>query len=273
MGHRSPVAFIVCLTSTLMAAAQSSNLNGIAHAALRVSDVDKSRNFYVKLGFEQAFQFEESGRVTQSFLKINDRQFIELYPRTEESQTIGLMHICYEADHIEEVRSAYVNRGVSAPEAKKARAGNLLLVMNDPEGQIVEYTQYLPGSLHWEDHGKHLGEQRVSTHLASVTIPVRDLGTERAFYVEKLGFDRTRQRGTQTVLLIPGSDDAIALASTADMHQTELRFTVASATEANEKVRTAGLRGQMHDGAVVVIDPDGNTVVLQGKLNHADLQR
>ena len=60
---------------------------------------------------------------------------------------MGLIHICYEVHDIESLRNAYIKLGLNPPEAKKFRAGNLLFVLRDPEGQIVEFTQYLPGSL------------------------------------------------------------------------------------------------------------------------------
>lgn len=126
---------------------QSADLNGIAHVALRVADLEKSRQFYESLGFEKAFEFSDNGKVTELFVQINDRQFIELYPRAQESQSMGLIHICYEVHDIESLRNAYIKLGLNPPEAKKFRAGNLLFVLRDPEGQIVEFTQYLPGSL------------------------------------------------------------------------------------------------------------------------------
>jgi catechol 2,3-dioxygenase-like lactoylglutathione lyase family enzyme len=69
----------------------------MAHAAIRVADLDKSRDFYGKLGFEEAFSMSQNGRPTQSFLKINDRQFIELYPQRQPSDPIGFMHVCFES--------------------------------------------------------------------------------------------------------------------------------------------------------------------------------
>ena len=71
-------------------------LAGIAHVAIRVSDLNRSRDFYQKLGFEQAFTFTKDGVVTESFLKVNDQQFIEMYPQQQPSQSIGFMHICFE---------------------------------------------------------------------------------------------------------------------------------------------------------------------------------
>lgn len=41
--------------------AQAPALAGIAHAAFRVSDLPKAREFYGKLGFEEAFAFADPG--------------------------------------------------------------------------------------------------------------------------------------------------------------------------------------------------------------------
>src|SRR5580704_8654725 len=72
------------------------NLAGIAHVAFRVSDLARSRAFYQKLGFEQAFAFNKDGAITEAFFKVNDRQFIEIYP-PQASQSIGFMHLCFES--------------------------------------------------------------------------------------------------------------------------------------------------------------------------------
>jgi catechol 2,3-dioxygenase-like lactoylglutathione lyase family enzyme len=155
--RRSILILVFGLVCTLNLFAQSPDLVGVAHVAFRVDDLQKAREFYQKLGFEQAFEFSDAGKTSVAFIKINDRQFIELYPRTDPSQPGGLMHICFEANHIQAVHDAYVKQGLQPTEVKKARAGNLLFVMHDPEGQLLEYTQYLPGSLHSESRGKHLG--------------------------------------------------------------------------------------------------------------------
>ena len=74
--------------------AQPPALNGIAHVAFRVADVTVGRAFYQKLGFDQFFELTRDGQTTEAFLKVNDLQFIELYPRNAQ-QPSGLMHICY----------------------------------------------------------------------------------------------------------------------------------------------------------------------------------
>ena len=79
--------------------AQSPALSGIAHVAFRVADVARARAFYQKLGFEQAFEMTRDGQTTEAFIKLNDLQFIELYPRN--AQPSGLMHVCYLSTDLE----------------------------------------------------------------------------------------------------------------------------------------------------------------------------
>src|SRR6202789_2364443 len=149
-------------------------LAGIAHVAIRVSDLNRSRDFYQKLGFEQAFTFTKDGVVTESFLKVNDRQFIEMYPKQQPSQLIGFMHVCFEGADLEALNRDYLARGLSPTPVKRAGAGNLLFTMEGPEKENIEYTQYMPGSLHYNDRGKHLGANRISTELVAFGLAMKD---------------------------------------------------------------------------------------------------
>ena len=242
--------------------AQSVSLIGIAHVALRVSNLEQSRAFYEKLGFEQAFAFSEAGKVTQSFIKINDRQFIELYPRSQENQAVGLTHVCYESADITPLRELLVKQGAEPTEVKKARAGNFLFVLHDPESELIEYTEYLPGSLHSEDRGKHLGANRVSKHFGRVVIPVRDAGTEQDFYVEKLGFSKAGASRMVRWLTVPGSQDSIGLAQTGKT-TTRLHFSITNLKKAKRGLREAGVAASKHHDFLVVVDPDGNEIVFE----------
>ena len=111
---------ILMVASFFTPASMPAPLAGIAHVAFRVSDVAKSREFYRKLGLEQSFAFNDPGKPPVSYIKVNDRQFIELYQQKDETQPLGLMHVCYEASDIEALQKDYVARDVKAPEPKKA---------------------------------------------------------------------------------------------------------------------------------------------------------
>jgi len=256
-----PIAVLLLLSCARLLLAQSAELSGIAHVAFRVSDIDRSRAFYARLGFEQAFEFTENGRVTQAFLKVNDRQFIELYPRAQESQQLGLTHVCYEAGDIQAVHAVYVQRGLNPPEVKKARAGNLLFVLHDPEGQVVEYTQYLPGSLHSEDQGKHLGKDRISTHLEDAAIGVKDVAAERAFYSEKLGFENAEKKGGRVALRIPGSNDELELEPADSAEASQISFAAEDLKRTRKVLRKLGFSPAKSGGGIQITDPDGNMIV------------
>ena len=238
--------------------AQPAGLSGIAHAAFRVSDIQGVRDFYYKLGFEQFFEFAQAGKTTEAFLKVNDHQFIELYPQSDAAQPLGLMHVCYEASDLEAVNHAYVARGLQASAVRKAGAGNLLFTMRDPEGQVIEYTQYMPGSRHFEDRGKHLGPNRISEQLVGATSPAKDMAAMRAFYTGKLGFEDIG--GDPPRLRIPGGSAQELDLAPADARP-GLRFAVSDLGRTAETLRSRGLAVKAGTGAVSVTDPDG-TVLL-----------
>jgi catechol 2,3-dioxygenase-like lactoylglutathione lyase family enzyme len=250
---------IVTLSSVLNVHAQSTDLAGIAHIALRVNDLQKSRGFYHRLGFEQAFEFTDAGKTSVAYIKVNDHQFIELIPRTSDSQPGGILHTCFEVADIESLLRAYVERGLQPTEAKKGRAGNLLFVMHGPDDQLLEYTQYIPDSLHSLDHGKHMGE-RISTHLLEATTPVRDLTAERAYYTGKLAFKSASSDGNE--MFVAGtSGDRLELQAGPPDAKPRVVFTVANVQQAAKELHKRGFKVQKSRRAVSVTDPDGAVLV------------
>ncbi|SRR5579884_291652 len=236
----------------------SPNLAGIAHVAFHVTDVAKSREFYRALGFEEAFAFNDPGKPPVSYVKVNDRQYIELYQRKDESQPLGLMHVCYEASDLEALHAYYLQQGVDAPAPRKARAGNLLFVLHDPEGQTLEFTQYMPGSLHYEARGKYLGANRIGDKMALATVPVKDMDAEHSFY-KKLGFEDARsQNGIR--LRLPG-DSGEELQLLGNGTPTQLVFEVGDLKRAAFELQQRGLRPQERADSVSLADPDGVLIV------------
>ncbi len=204
MQHRSVVRrltrrlFLLVTAASLLtplASAQENHtppFNGIAHVAIRVHDLAASVAFYEKLGFEQAFDLRKNDVPYESFIKINDTQFIELYPVTEHDPIPGFLHLCFEGQDLQAINDDYTTHGLTPKPVRKAGAGNLLFTMAgpiQPSGpQNIEYTQYMPGSLHSEDHGKHLGPDRVANKLIAVSLAMKDPTAARDFYINQLHF-------------------------------------------------------------------------------------
>jgi catechol 2,3-dioxygenase-like lactoylglutathione lyase family enzyme len=244
---------------SLRAQAQSTDLTGIAHIALRVNDVDKSREFYHKLGIEQGFEFSDNGRISVAYLKVNDRQFIELIPRTSDSQPGGILHTCFEVADIGPLHKAYLDKGLQPTEPKKARAGNLLFVMHGPDNQLLEYTQYMPESLHSLSRGRYLGD-RISTHMLEATTPVKDLSGERAYYADKLGFKSASANGNQ-IFVAGNSGDKVELQADSPDAKPRVVFTVVSVKKAARELHKRGFKVQKEHHGVSVTDPDGAILV------------
>jgi catechol 2,3-dioxygenase-like lactoylglutathione lyase family enzyme len=262
--HKLPKLFFLATSLVTTTWAQAPALVGIAHVAFRVNDLQKSREFYSQLGFEQAFVFADTGKTTVVFIKVNDHQFIELYARSNDSQPLGLMHICFEANDIEAVRSEYLKRDLKPEEIKKARAGNLLFIMHDPEGQLLEYTQYMPGSFRFNDRGSHLSNHRVAERLVRADASVRDAAAEQAFYRDKLGF--TPIKKDESLLGVPGSSDSVAIQRENTNTESSIAFAVSNTGHVAHDLRK-GSQAHKDRRGVSITDPDGTVIFFTSQHN------
>jgi catechol 2,3-dioxygenase-like lactoylglutathione lyase family enzyme len=255
----------------MMRNAQAPDLAGIAHAAIRVSDLAKSRDFYEKLGFEEAFALDQGGSPTEAFLKVNDRQFIELYPQRQPSQPIGFMHVCFESADLEALNRFYVERGLSPISVRRAAAGNLLFTMQGPEKQNIEYTQYMPDSKHSNDRGKHLGANRISEHIVAVAIEMQDPAAAVVFYRDKLGFTTAPALESGQIRLDlpgrPGEGVEIGAEPGAKTVQHtpdsafQIFFSVPDLRRAAAQLRVLKIAVEERVSMLSIRDPDGNRMV------------
>jgi len=242
--------------------AQTNQITGIAHIAYRASDLDKEVAFFQKLGFEQAFaNTSPDGKVTQSFIKVNDRQFIEIYPQSKPGEELGWMHVCYESGDLNALYKTLDAHGLKPSEVRKAGAGNLLSVIRDPEGRVTEFTQYMPGSRHTVDAGKHLGEHRVSDLMSGFELPVPDLETARKFYVSGMGFT-AHDGGNGLRITAPDAPDMrIEIQAAGTDSKPATTFRVKDLDAAAKQLEAAGLRVTQSHNRINVADPGGNIFV------------
>jgi lactoylglutathione lyase len=168
-------------------------ITGVAHMAIYAHDVDKSIAFYRDfLGYAEPFRLNRaSGNLHLAFVKINDRQFIEVFPEKAEG-TDRLNHIALEVEDAEAMRLYLASRGVKVPDKTPVgRIGNANFNITDPDGHTVEIVQYLPGGRTAQQKGKDLAETRISTRIMHVGISVGSLEKALAFYGKILGFEET----------------------------------------------------------------------------------
>jgi len=242
-------------------------LNGIAHVAIRVHDLAASVAFYQKLGFEQAFDLRKNDVPYESFIKINDNQFIELYPTTDRDPSAGFLHLCFEGVDLNAIHDSYVAHGLTPTAVRKAGAGNLLFTMAGPEQpsgpQNIEYTQYMPGSLHSNDQGKHLGADRVADKLIAVALAMKDPTAARDFYINQLLFKPIA--GDPMDLHMPGeSGEEVEIVPAASLG-TRARLTLQSAnlSKAARYLHKEGVDAVKNGESLTIKDPDGNVLLLE----------
>lgn len=263
---------ILILTASLALAQQTPPLAGIAHVAIRVRSLDAARDFYNKLGFEEAFNLTgKDGKVNESFIKLNDHQFIELYPANPDNpkqSSIGFLHVCFEGDDLQAIHDDYVARGLTPTPVRKAGAGNLLFTLAGPKDanradQNIEYTQYMPGSRHYEDRGKHINPDRVADTLIGVSLAMQDPAAARDFYLNQLLFKSIA--GDPMFLHMPGDSGQEVEITTAASLGPKARLTMRTANLAKaarllHKQQIAALKSR---DALTISDPDGNLIMIR----------
>jgi catechol 2,3-dioxygenase-like lactoylglutathione lyase family enzyme len=268
------IALLVFLTTFLRDTAQAQfdtpppPFNGIAHVALRVHDLAASVAFYEKLGYEQAFDLRKNDIPYESFIKINDHQFIELYPATEHDPDIGFLHLCFEGVDLNAIYDDYLSRGLTPTTLRKAGAGNLLFTMAGPQQpsgpQNIEYTQYMPDSLHSNDQGKHLGADRVANKLIAVALAMKDPAAARDFYINQLHFKPIAN--DQMDMHMPGeSGQEVEIVSAS--FGTKARLTLGSENlgKAGRRLHKEGIVAVKNGETLTINDPDGNILLLENR--------
>jgi len=194
-------------------------ITGVAHIAIYAADYEKSRAFYRDfLGLEEPYSLSNpDGTPSMTFFKINERQYIELFPETA-AKTDRLSHISLETANVEAMRVYLASRGVAVPaRVAKGRIGNSNFNIKDPEGHTVEIVQYEPDGWTVRERGKHMPETRVSGHMTHVGIVVTGFDAEMKFYMDVLGFReiwRGSSSGTELSwvnLQVPDGEDYLEL--------------------------------------------------------------
>ncbi len=174
---------------------------GVAHIGLKTDNLDAARKFYTGvLGFQEPFSLDktpdEGTGLLLTYFKVNDHQYIEMFPELTDPKMDRLSHISFETTDAEQMRAYLASRGVKVPEKlEPMRDGNRGFDVIDPDGHDVEFVEYRPGSLHSRNFGKFLPDTRISTRIIHVGVVVKDRAATDRFYKDILGFKLQWQGG------------------------------------------------------------------------------
>jgi catechol 2,3-dioxygenase-like lactoylglutathione lyase family enzyme len=165
-------------------------ITGIAHIGFFVSDIDKADEFYGHvLGYQHFSLDKPSGGLMLNYYKVNDHQYIEIYPGLKGDEQDRLSHVAFQTSDAQKLRDYLENKGVKVPAALKPGLDkNLSFMVDDPEGRRIEFVQYMPGSLHTSKFGALLPATRISNQIIHAGFIVHDRAAEDRFYRDILGF-------------------------------------------------------------------------------------
>jgi lactoylglutathione lyase len=188
---RQTTWWMAALLMTLLHAADRPKIIGIANIAVKVDNLDEARKFYGGVvGMAEAFTTRDP-TVTGELVcfKVNEHQFVEVSPTLKEEAEDRLIRIGFETNDARALRDYLAAKGVAVPARVENDAnGNRSFVVHDPDGHAVQFVQYMPGSVHSRDQGKHLSSTRISDHMLHVGVWVMDPAKADAFYKDVLGF-------------------------------------------------------------------------------------
>jgi lactoylglutathione lyase len=215
---RIPVCVLLAAALPLCAQPRPKIL-GVAHMAIYVKDLAKTRQFYEDfLGFGEPFTLPKADGtgVRIAFVKINDRQYVEIF--TEKDRGEGqLNHISFYTDDADRMYAYLKSKGVAVLGDKgsvpKGMTGNKNFNVKDPDGHIVEIVEYQSDSWTAREAGKFQPAARISDHAMHIGVLVGDVEKSMEFYRGVLGF-REFWRGSsdgQTLswvnMRVPDGDD------------------------------------------------------------------
>ncbi len=179
-------------------------ITGVAHIAFQVSDLARAREFYGELlGYEEPFQIRnQDGSLALTYFKVNERQYIEIFPNLPPDRDDRLMHIAFETNDLEALRVYLLSKGVKAPEkVNQGRDGNVNFMVTDPDGHRVEFVEYRDGSLHRRAKGRYVSSRRISDRILHVGVTVSDQAAADSFYKDILGFSEIWRGGRDDTTL------------------------------------------------------------------------
>ena len=185
------IAFAIAASAQTAPAPTRPRIVGVAHIGLRTDNLDAARQFYSKeLGYDEAFKLDKpEGGLMLVYFKVNDHQYIEVFPGWKGPEQLVLSHIAFETDNAQQLRDYLASKGVKVPEKlKPGLDGNVSFMIKDPDGHDIEFVQYMPGSLHSRNFGKFLPATRISNRIIHVGTTVSDRAAFDALYRDVLGF-------------------------------------------------------------------------------------
>jgi catechol 2,3-dioxygenase-like lactoylglutathione lyase family enzyme len=121
----------------------------LAHVCLNVQDLQRSLDYYHKLGLKDRFQFTRKGKDFGRYLEIADKNYIEIFeePRRGPLVNNGLAHFCLETEDLDALMAHLTAQGIGFTPKRQGPDQTWQIWLEDPDGNKFEVHQYSDKSL------------------------------------------------------------------------------------------------------------------------------
>jgi catechol 2,3-dioxygenase-like lactoylglutathione lyase family enzyme len=219
------LVFALSITPLLVAqntTPQRPRITGISHVGYFVSDLPKALEFWHGLlGYDEYTTLNKpgTGQVHIAFIKINDRQHVELFTDAPAVAPNMMSHLCFSVDNVEQMRAYLRSKGIAVKPGNggKTHTGDYAFEIKDPDGTLIEFMQSLPTGIESQSAGRFLPASRISPSIYHVGFLVGNTAKSLAFYENILGFKETWRGGRDPNVLswinlrVPDGTDYIEL--------------------------------------------------------------
>lgn len=132
-------------------------ITGLGHLAIKVKDLEASLDFYRdRLGLREMDRLlRDDGTPWLVYLRITDRQFLELFPgattdRAPGTDANGVNHLCLTIDDLAVAATTMAASGINLTSPiKRGLDGNRGAWIEDPDGNRIELMEMNPGCLQY----------------------------------------------------------------------------------------------------------------------------
>ena len=177
---------VFLLVGTVRLPAQRPAITGISHVVLYADRPEQSAEFYGGL-IGWIPQAALPGAAHGPRFYANASQYVELLPPPVPNQIHRLNRVGFTTGNAEALRRYLGGSGISVPKAVKREAdGSQGFLVEDPEGNMVEFTQVSPHKRASPSQAQLDG--RLSSHIMHAGYVVHDRAALDHFYKDLLGF-------------------------------------------------------------------------------------
>ena len=196
LGMAAPLAAVALLLPFLNAQSEAPArppITGVAHVGLYVSDLDKADQFFGHaLGFDHFSLDKPTGGLMLNYYKVNDQQYIEIYPGLQSPTADRLSHIAFVTTDARKLRDYLAVKGVKVPASLHPGLDkNYSFMIDDPDGHRIEFVEYNPSGLQGSKFGTLMPDTRVSKHIIHAGFTVSNRDAEDKLFRDILGFKMT----------------------------------------------------------------------------------